>query len=92
LSAELTTILVSEAIGLEIVAFNHGSYTGAILFTGFMYIGAAVSLWMVRAWKIGELEKQAAIDGKGEGDATRSVPDGFKRSTFAKRLIAWRKV
>ncbi|KAI1676102.1 MFS-1 domain containing protein [Pyrenophora tritici-repentis] len=31
--------LVSEPIGLEIVAFNGGSYTGAILFTGWMYIG-----------------------------------------------------
>jgi hypothetical protein len=85
-------MLVSEAIGLEIVASNGGSYTGAILFTGFMYIGAAASLWMVRAWKIGELEKQAAIDGKADGDASRTAPDGFKRSTFAKRLIAWRKV
>lgn len=78
----------SEAIGLEIVAFNGGSYIGAILFTGFMYIGAAVSLWLVRAWKIGEQERQAAIDGKGDGD----VPQGFKRSPFVKRLVAWRKV
>ncbi|KAF1915157.1 major facilitator superfamily domain-containing protein [Ampelomyces quisqualis] len=82
----------SEAIGLEIVAFNNGSYTGAILFTGFMYIGAAVSLWLVRSWKIGELEKQAAIDGKGDGDADGAVPEGFKRSTFVKRLVTWRKV
>jgi MFS family permease len=85
-------MVVSEAIGLEIVSFNGGRYTGAILFTGFMYIGAAVSLWLVRAWKIGELEKQAAIDGKEEGDADGEVPEGFKRSSFVKRLVAWRKV
>ncbi|OAK98717.1 MFS general substrate transporter [Phaeosphaeriaceae sp. SRC1lsM3a] len=78
----------SEAIGLEIVAFNGGSYLGAILFTGFMYIGAAVSLWLVRAWKIGEQEKKAAMDSNSNGE----VPDGFKKSAFVKRLVAWRKV
>lgn len=81
-------MLVSEAIGLEIVAFNGGSYLGAILFTGFMYIGAAVSLWLVRAWKIGEQEKKAAMDSNSNGE----VPDGFKKSAFVKRLVAWRKV
>jgi hypothetical protein len=80
---------VSEAIGLEIVAFNHRTYTGAILFTGFMYIGAALSLWMVRAWKIGEQEEQAAGGGKmNNGGATA----GFKRSPFVKRMVMWRKV
>ena len=91
---------VSEAIGLEIVAFN-GNYTGAIFFTGFMYIGAASFLWMVRAWKIGELEKEAAVAGKGTGyvdpvDAGISpdarVPEGFKRSPFVKRMFMWQKV
>jgi len=48
----------SEAIGLEIVRFNGGSYRGAILFAGFMYLGAAAVLWLVRAWKIGELEEK----------------------------------
>lgn len=80
---------VSEAIGLEIVVSNGGSYTGAILFTGFMYIGAAISLWMVRAWKIGELEKQDANEGKSDsGSATA----GLKRSSFGKRMFTWRKV
>lgn len=82
----LTNPLVSEPIGLEIVAFNNGSYTGAILFTGFMYIGAAVSLWMVRAWKIGDLEEKAAAE-KGEGE--RSV---FRKSSFVRRMLMWSKV
>ncbi|CBX92372.1 hypothetical protein LEMA_P050780.1 [Plenodomus lingam JN3] len=50
----------AEVIGLEIVAFHGGSYTGAILFTGFMYVGAAMFLWLVRTWKIGEMEEKAA--------------------------------
>jgi hypothetical protein len=57
-----------------------------------MYIGAAVSLWMVRTWKIGELEKQAAIDGKGKGDGNGAVGTEFKRSAFVKRMFTWRKV
>jgi hypothetical protein len=73
------------------VALN-GNYTGAIIFTGFMYTGAAVSLWLVRTWKIGELEKQAAIDGEGKGDGNGAVGKEFKRSAFLKRMFAWRKV
>ncbi|KAH9865393.1 hypothetical protein J1614_008976 [Plenodomus biglobosus] len=91
----------SEAIGLEIVAFNGGSYTGAILFTGFMYVAAAVLLWLVRTWKIGELEEVAAAAGKAGGDvdavasgtASTSMPVvGFKKSGFMKRVFMWRKV
>jgi hypothetical protein len=87
-------------IGLQIVAFNDGSYTGAILFTGWMYIGAAVFLWMVRAWKIGEMEETAAATGKNESEvdpvAARSeplpVPIDFQRSSFVKRIFMWQKV
>lgn len=92
----------SEPIGLEIVAFN-GNYTGAILFTGFMYLGAACILWLVRAWKIGEEEgKEARVPAGGlvdpalggSGDAqnherTLGVP---VKSAFLKRMVMWRKV
>lgn len=63
---------VSEPIGLEIVSSNNGSYTGAILFTGFMYLGAAVVLWFVRAWKIGQLEEEKAA--KAQLDSSSSDP------------------
>ncbi|KAL6702604.1 hypothetical protein ACN47E_001304 [Coniothyrium glycines] len=91
----------SEPIGLEIVAFNNQSYTGAILFTGWMYIGAAVCLWLVRAWKIGEMEESAIEEGKSETDAhlgicsppeQGSVSRDFRRSPFVKRIFVWRKV
>jgi MFS family permease len=77
---------VSEPIGLEIVAFNGGTYTGAIFFTGFMYVGAAVSLWMVRAWKIGDSEDKAAAEKGG------SVEGTFRKTPFVKRIFMWRKV
>ncbi|KAI4646198.1 uncharacterized protein J4E79_010707 [Alternaria viburni] len=82
----------SEPIGLEIVAFNGGSYTGAILFTGWMYIGAAVCLWMVRTWKIGEDEENAAAAAKGGVDPTVAEAESFQRSPFVKRMFMVRKV
>ncbi|OAG12975.1 MFS general substrate transporter [Paraphaeosphaeria sporulosa] len=88
----------SEPIGLEIVAFN-GNYTGAIMFTGFMYLGAAIILWLVRAWKIGEEEENEAKVGSGVvvSPVPRADSDGhlsgiLAKSPFLKRLIMWRKV
>ena len=94
---------VSEPIGLEIVALNGGSYTGAILFTGWMYIGAAVFLWLVRAWQIGEIEEKAAASAENEGGvdlvsssnptlAENTAPVKFRRSPFMKRIFMWQKV
>ena len=88
----LTPIIVSEPIGLEIVAFNGGSYTGAILFTGFMYIGAAVFLWLVRAWKIGDLEEKAAAAGKSESNAATGDQGTLYKTPFIKRMLMWQKV
>ena len=36
-------------------------YLHAQIFTGFMYIGAAICVWFLRAWKISELEKRPAV-------------------------------
>ena len=82
-------MLVSESIGLEIVSFNNGTYTGAMLFTGWMYIGAAVFLWLVRTWKIGEMQENEAASGKTEGVP---VAGSIQKSPFINRLFMWRKV
>lgn len=71
----------SEPIALEI-AERTGSYLGAQLFTGFMYITAAFCLWMLKAWKIGDLEMQA--------EAARGRP--VERSSVMKRLLKVQKV
>ena len=95
MSSLLTGFIVSEPIGLEIVAFNDGSYTGAIMFTGWMYVGGAVFLWLVRAWKIGEDESTAAVAAvKGRENAVGPGIDegGFKASPFLKRMFMIRKV
>lgn len=57
-----------------------------------MYIGAAVFLWLVRAWKIGEDEEMAAVAWKnGEGPAAAAETVEGK-SPFVKRMFMIRKV
>ncbi|PWY80629.1 MFS general substrate transporter [Aspergillus heteromorphus CBS 117.55] len=54
---------VSEAIAL--VLRDNGSknlvYLKVQIFTGFMYIGGAVCLWLVRGWKIGDLARRQEL-------------------------------
>ncbi|GAB7364379.1 hypothetical protein MBLNU230_g4922t1 [Neophaeotheca triangularis] len=50
----------SEPIALQIVD-GTGSYLGAQLFTGSMYIAAAICLLFLRGWKIGELNELARM-------------------------------
>jgi len=74
----------SEPIALEI-AQRTGSYLGAQLFTGFMYLAAAFCLWMLKAWKHGELEDLAAAQ---EPDKSKVGP----KTSFVRRLFVWKKV
>ena len=50
----------SEPIGLQLRRDSGNIYLDAQLFAGFMYLGGAVCLWFLRAWKIAELERQAS--------------------------------
>ncbi|KAE8152139.1 MFS transporter [Aspergillus avenaceus] len=79
---------VSEAIAL-VLRDNQSDrvYLRVQIFTGFMYIGAALCLWVVRGWKVGDLyrEKLAAatvvpsqVDGvklSAVGDARETKED-----------------
>jgi hypothetical protein len=56
----------SEPMGLELRADSGNIYLHAQIFTGFMYIGAALCLWFLRAWKISELEKMDLTNEKRE--------------------------
>jgi hypothetical protein len=67
-----------------------------------MYIGAAVFLWLVRAWKIGEMEREAAVLHTDMshvdpvavlGQDDQQVPAAKAQVTpFMKRMFAWTKV
>lgn len=71
----------SEPIGLELRTTGGDKYLHAQIFTGFMYIGAAICMWFLRAWKINELESQTVTNEKREveirdNDAVpRSIPE-----------------
>lgn len=97
----------SEPIALEIISFDGGSYLGAQLFSGFMYIGAAVALWALRARKLGAVERAALAEGKNPdkvnpvaeateagGKAEHEVPHEVeaKVSPYMRRVFAWRRV
>jgi hypothetical protein len=50
-------VLVLPCTCLELRTTGGAIYLHAQIFTGFMYIGAALCIWFLRAWKIAELEK-----------------------------------
>lgn len=60
---------VSEAIAL-VLRDNRSTdsvYLRVQIFTGFMYIGGAACLWLVRGWKIGELVQSEKKEGASPG-------------------------
>ncbi|KAL1306822.1 hypothetical protein AAFC00_005479 [Neodothiora populina] len=91
----------SEAIGLETIQSEGGSYLGASLFTGFMYMGAALCLFLLRGWKIAETDRinstmgtdapAAIIDAVAEkGVEQEAKKDGWH--VFLKNTLTWQKV
>ena len=94
-------ITFSEAIALEINT-STGSYLGSQLFTGFMYIAGAVCLWLLKAWKVGDLERKATIEQRSKGnldlsktrkeEAVDEEEQKRTKSSFLKRLVVWKKV
>ncbi|KAI9839961.1 MAG: hypothetical protein M1819_000153 [Sarea resinae] len=47
----------SEPIGLELRSARGNIYLRCQIFTGFMFVGAALCMLVLRAWKIGEIER-----------------------------------
>ena len=76
----------SEPIALEIAERGGAGYLGAQLFAGFMYVGAALCLWPVRAWKIGDNER-VEMEKADPSDVKSLAPSGI-----IKRSLAWKKV
>ena len=76
----------------------------AQIFTGFMYMAAAISMWFLRAWKIGEIEQVAAEQGKVAEEVDVTIVESQQgtfnaasarrttKSRLWKRLFAWRRV
>jgi hypothetical protein len=71
-----------------------------------MYLGAAVLLWLVRAWKIGDLEEKAAAAALTGTARVEPVTEGItaqgglevlasakvEKTAFVKRIFKWQRV
>ena len=98
------TNAVSEPIALKLRQSKGNIYLHAQVYTGFMYIAAALCMWLLRAWKIGELEAIVAEQKVSTADLdpvnveqsevhrTISATSRAKKSSISKRLLAWKKV
>lgn len=95
---------MSEPVALKLRRKSGNIYLDAQIYTGFMYMGAALCMWLLRAWKIGELQAIAAAQEKRpeEIDAVATDQREIERMTSAvpyqprsplvKRLLMWKKV
>lgn len=94
-------------MGLELRTTSGDTYLHAQIFTGSMYLGAAICMWFLRAWKIAELERQAVAKEKREheirdNDAVPIERPGLSRHVSmashkskvnaAKGLWVWQRV
>ncbi|KAL8736270.1 MAG: hypothetical protein Q9166_000425 [cf. Caloplaca sp. 2 TL-2023] len=93
----------AEPIALELRQQTGNVYLHAQIFTGFMYIAAALCMWFLRAWKIGEIERIAAAEAKASAESAEvSVmavePDRTSkalpkpRTSVLRRLFAWKRI
>ena len=85
-------------------ATAHNPYLYAQIYTGLMYMMAAGCAWLLRAWKIGQLEMLA--QGKGEIDAVvdcemekgdvvragRGIEGRMYKSSLLHRLFVFKRV
>ncbi|TVY81578.1 putative transporter MCH2 [Lachnellula suecica] len=90
----------AEPIALELRTASGDIYLHAQIFTGMMYIGAAVCAWFLRAWKVRELEglkvREADVavsnDDAARGDGLRRHASRASTLKVAKGLWSWQRV
>ena len=95
----------SEPIGLQLRRSSGDIYLDAQLFAGFMYIGAAICMWFLRAWKVAELDRQNISQGqreqaiqdndtfeKGGPNIRRQTSRTASVKTATKGLWTWQRV
>jgi hypothetical protein len=95
----------AEPIGLELRTASGDIYLRAQIFTGFMYIAAAICMWFLRAWKIGEIEKmemtKSGQESRDDDILPRERPDFSRHPSrisvkskmqAARGLWSWQRV
>jgi hypothetical protein len=76
----------SEPIGIKLRTTSGDTYLHAQIFTGFMYIAAALCMWFLRAWKISELEKQVLTKEKREQEIRDNDAVPIERPSLARHI------
>jgi hypothetical protein len=78
----------AEPVALGLRADNGTNFTLAQVFTGFMFMGAAISLWLVRAWKISKLQKTGANSDRVEREAVIRNNDAVPQQPVRDRTFS----
>lgn len=99
----------AEPIALELRT-KHGSniFINAQIFTGMMYVGGALCLWVLRGWKVGEIEEmERRLQAKGIGPSSRQDAkkeaianndqasldrSAWQAKDLVRRMATWRRV
>jgi len=103
LNTWLICIAVSEPVALELRRQSGNIYLRVQIFTGFMYLAAALCMWGLRGWKIGQIERIAAAQEKKPDDIDIAATNPLEKSGVGpmstqstshvlKRLVMWKKV
>lgn len=78
----------AELVALSLRTDNGTNFLHAQIFTGFMFMGAAISLWLVRAWKISELQKTGAGNDPVEREAVIRDDDAVPQQPVRDRTFS----
>ena len=81
---------VAEAIALKLRKSSGNIYINAQIFTAMMYIGGSLCLWLVRAWKVGELEVEDALQSPNSVDDKASGRDNAALEHPSTATRKWR--
>ncbi|GIK07390.1 hypothetical protein Aspvir_003053 [Aspergillus viridinutans] len=89
----LESLIYSLATGAMIQRWGTGwafgtNFLHAQIFTGFMFMGAAIFLWLVRAWKISEVQKTGADGDPVKREAVIRDNDVVPRKPVVARTVS----
>lgn len=61
-------MIVSPVIGLELATVYDTSYLSTQMFCGFMYLGSALLMWILRSLKLLEMQRSVTIQSNTAGN------------------------
>ena len=90
----LDNSLVAEPIALKLRRATGDIYVDAQVFVGFMFIGAALCTWLLRSWKVEQVDRDSAKRAQREDHrpTTSEVESVASWRIALKTLVVWRRV